>query len=117
MYARLHNLVAVFAVLAAVMLVVLFSAIAVEYRQKGALPPSAELTGWKTNTSKTLVSLEEFSAEGPGRNCIPAINSPQFEMPFIAHQWLADREPVISVTVGEVSNALVDVFGRYRAGD
>jgi len=104
-YARFHNFVAVFAVITAVVLVVLFTAIAVEYRPAIISSRSTDLIGWQTNTSKTLISIDELTAGGPSKDDIPAINAPNFEKPFDVLRWLPDREPVISVTVGKTTKA------------
>jgi len=104
-YARFHNFVAVFAVITAVVLVVFFAAIAVEYQPVIIGSRSTDLIGWQTNTSKTLISIDELIAGGPGKDDIPAINDPNFEKPFDVLRWLPDREPVISVTVGKTTKA------------
>lgn len=105
MYSRFHNLVVFFAVKTAVVLVILFTAIAVEYRPAVIPARSTDLTGWQTNTSKTLIFIDELTDAGPGKDDIPAITAPEFELPFDVLRWLPDREPVISVRLGKTTKA------------
>ena len=65
-----------------------------------ASPPPSDATAWETDFSKHLVPLDEFQSGGPPKDGIPAIDIPHFTA---AQQvdWIEDREPVISVTVGD----------------
>lgn len=102
---RFQKFVAFFSVFTAAVLVVLFTAIAIEYQPSVIGGYSNELQGWRTNTAKKLISIEELSAGGPGKDDIPAITAPKFQKPFDVLRWLVDREPVISVTVGKTTRA------------
>ncbi len=55
--------------------------------------------GWKTNTEKRTIELDELMSGGPGKNGIPSINKPEFVE--IASLWgsLAANEPVISIAI------------------
>lgn len=105
MYERYHNRVAVFAIITAVILAVFFAVVAIDCRAKAELSPSPKLSGWRTNTSKSLINIEELSPGGSAKDEIPAITKPKFETPFMAMKWLPDREPVISVVVGKTAKA------------
>jgi hypothetical protein len=105
MYAKFHNLVAVFVVMTAVSLIVLVSAIAFDFRDINTASSAKALPGWRTNTSKTLISIDELFSDGPSKDGIPALNAPKFELPISVLRWLPDREPVISVTLGKTTKA------------
>jgi hypothetical protein len=51
------------------------------------------------------VNLGEFFAGGPPKDGIPAIDAPRYESIADARQWLSDRSPVISLSIGEVARA------------
>lgn len=61
--------------------------------------------GWETDFSKHSVPLDEFRSGGPPRDGIPPIDDPKFVSVPEADRFLAAREPVISLTVGEQSRA------------
>ena len=105
MYDRFHNFVSIFAVITAVVLALLFAAVAIEYRPEITGSGSNDLIGWQTNTSKSLIQLDELLAGGPSKDDIPAIDAPEFETPFDVLRWLPDREPVISVRLGKTARA------------
>ncbi|MGH3132776.1 MAG: DUF3179 domain-containing protein [Gaiellaceae bacterium] len=65
-----------------------------------ASPPPPDAAAWKTDFSKRLVPLEEFQSGGPPKDGIPAIDEPHFTAAKEV-DWIGDREPVISVTVGD----------------
>jgi hypothetical protein len=67
-------------------------------RQKG-------LKGWKTNTAKRTIELNELISGGPGKDGIPAINKPKFVKPSMAEKWLKSVEPVISLVVNDKTKA------------
>ena len=69
-----------------------------------ASPPPPDAAQWKTDFSKQLVPIDEFQSGGPPKDGIPAIDIPQFT-PAGDVDWLDDREPVISVTVGDQTRA------------
>lgn len=63
-----------------------------------ASPPPGLRAGWKTDFSKHSVPLAEFLSGGPGRDGIPAVDTPR----LIAVEdvgFLDDREPVIELVV------------------
>lgn len=55
------------------------------------------LQGWKTNTDKALIELDELKRGGPPKDGIPSIDDPEFVSPDEAQSWLNYKEPVISV--------------------
>ncbi len=65
-----------------------------------ASPPPVDSAAWDTDFSKHLVPLDEFQSGGPPKDGIPAIDVPHFTAAKDV-DWLEDREPVISVTVGD----------------
>ena len=69
-----------------------------------ASPPAPESlrSGWKTDFSKHSVPFGEIRSGGPPKDGIPAIDEPSFETALDV-DWLADREPVIAVTVEGVT--------------
>ncbi|MHC4638337.1 MAG: hypothetical protein ACYTBV_12700 [Planctomycetota bacterium] len=46
------------------------------------------LPGWKTNTAKLLINLNELESGGPGKDGIPDISNPHFVRPQKAQEWL-----------------------------
>jgi len=64
-----------------------------------ASPPPPDATEWETDFSKHLVPLAEFQSGGPPKDGIPAIDIPHFTAAKDV-DWIEDREPLISVTVG-----------------
>jgi hypothetical protein len=62
-------------------------------------------TGWDTDFSKHTVPLGEFLSGGPGKDGIPAIDVPRFISVEEAGEWLAEREPVIELELGDVARA------------
>ncbi len=63
------------------------------------------LPGFKTDTTKRLIDLDELERGGPGKDGILAINRPSFVKPEKAARWLKPVEPVISVVVNEQARA------------
>lgn len=63
------------------------------------------LPGWRTNTDKRAIELDELEQGGPGKEGIPAIDRPIFEKAGQARQWLKPNEPVISLTVKDQAKA------------
>lgn len=55
------------------------------------------LEGWETNTSKSLIDLNELIPGGPGKDGIPAIDNPEFVPADEAESWITYSEPVIAV--------------------
>lgn len=58
-----------------------------------------KVSGWKTNTSKRSVDLDEIISGGPGKDGIPALDNPKFVSNAEAKKWLSEKEPVISLVV------------------
>jgi hypothetical protein len=56
--------------------------------------------GWQTDFTKHSVPLSEISSGGPPRDGIPPIDEPKFESVTQADGWLAPKEPVIHVAIG-----------------
>ena len=60
---------------------------------------------WRTNTEKRSINLDDLESPGVTKDAIPAIDRPRFETVVQARSWLADREPVIVLTVAGVTRA------------
>lgn len=60
---------------------------------------------WSTDFSKHTVPLDEIVSGGPPKDGIPAVDDPRFAAVGEADRWLADREPVVVVTVGRDAKA------------
>ncbi|MBA2293511.1 MAG: DUF3179 domain-containing protein, partial [Actinobacteria bacterium] len=69
-----------------------------------ASPPPPETAAWSTDFSKHSVPLDEFQSGGPSKDGIPAIDTPRYTRAENV-DFLADREPVILVTVEGESRA------------
>ena len=63
--------------------------------QNTQLPP-----GWKTDTSKRSIELDELMNGGPPKDGIPSIDDPKFVTPSEAAGWLKPQEPVVAVDLG-----------------
>ncbi len=61
--------------------------------------------GLKTNTSKRAIKLSELQSGGPGKDGIPAIDSPKSVKQKDAAEWLRPNEPVIAVAIEGESRA------------
>lgn len=66
--------------------------------------------GWKrdwrnTDFSRRAVDFSEILPGGPPKDGIPSIDRPRFETNAAAGQWLADRSPVISITIDDDARA------------
>lgn len=66
---------------------------------------ASSLPGWKTNTAKRLIDVNELQHGGPGKDGIPAIYNPRFIKSRIAARWLKPVEPVISLVVNGQAKA------------
>jgi hypothetical protein len=58
-------------------------------------------SGWETDFAKHSVPLSEFQSGGPPRDGIPPVDQPKPTSQADADEWLGDREPVLTVEVGE----------------
>lgn len=63
------------------------------------------LSGWKTDTSKRSIDLDELLSGGPPKDGIPSINEPKFVSIKSALEWLKPQEPVILVSMGATARA------------
>ena len=63
------------------------------------------LRGWKTDTSKRSIELDELLNGGPPKDGIPSINRPKFVSTGDADSWLQDQEPVILVAIENEARA------------
>lgn len=63
------------------------------------------LKGWRTDTSKSSIELNELMSGGIGKDGIPAILHPQFISNTAAQSWLKSQEPVIALVAGEEARA------------
>ncbi|MFO8028910.1 MAG: DUF3179 domain-containing protein [Cyclonatronaceae bacterium] len=63
------------------------------------------LEGWKTDIEKRSIDLDELISGGPPKDGIPSIDQPVYTPAGEAASWLGDREPVISVQIGDVARA------------
>ena len=61
--------------------------------------PQVSTADWKTDFSKHSVAYEEIVAGGPGKDGIPALDKPKLLDASQKIDWLADKEPVISVLI------------------
>ncbi|MHC4640434.1 MAG: DUF3179 domain-containing protein [Planctomycetota bacterium] len=62
-------------------------------------PRQKNFKGFKTNTTKRTIELNELMSGGPGKDGIPSIDNPKFIKPGKAAKWLKPVEPVISLVV------------------
>jgi Protein of unknown function (DUF3179) len=62
--------------------------------------PSEIGSGFKTDFCRHRVPLFEFQSGGPGKDGIPALDHPRFG-PASSVDWLAFREPVIELAIGQ----------------
>jgi Protein of unknown function (DUF3179) len=58
-------------------------------------------SGWETDFAKHSVPLSEFQSGGPPRDGIPPVDDPRLTSQADADEWLTDREPVLTVEVGD----------------
>ncbi len=70
-------------------------------RGGGSEALQVDTSGWETDFSKHSVPLSEFRSGGPPRDGIPPIDEPKPTSQADADEWLADREPVLAVEVGD----------------
>ncbi len=61
---------------------------------------SVSSAGWSTDFSRHEVPLNEFLSGGPGKDGIPAIDSPAFQA-IQSTDWLEDQEPLIALGIGD----------------
>jgi hypothetical protein len=59
----------------------------------------------RTDTTKTLVPLDEIIPGGPPPDGIPAIDRPVFVAPEVADRWLGPKEPVLALRWGDEARA------------
>jgi hypothetical protein len=65
---------------------------------------SVSTAGWRTDFSKHTVPLSQFLAGGPGKDGIPALDSPKFAS-VSATDFLQPEEPVIELVAGGEAKA------------
>ena len=61
--------------------------------------------GWKTDFSRHSIPYDEISSGGVPRDGIPPLDRPNFTIPELASEWLADQEPVIALEVNGQAKA------------
>ena len=66
---------------------------------------TAQIEGFKTDTSKKIIELKELRSGGPGKDGIPPIDNPKFISIEVASQWLKPQEPVVAVEIGSTAKA------------
>ena len=72
----------------------------------GALFAQSELPGnWKTDTSQSLIDLDELKKGGPPKDGIPSIDDPEVVSGEEAGRWISDAEPVIALSVNGTARA------------
>ncbi len=64
-----------------------------------------DLSGWKTNTDKRSIELDELMSGGPPKDGIPAIDAPRFVSVAAASAWLKPQEPVVAIVLGDAARA------------
>ncbi len=67
------------------------------------VPPDWQ-ADWSTDWTKRTISLDELEVNIP-RDAIPSIDAPQFVGIADARQWLAAKEPVIVLVIGDEARA------------
>jgi hypothetical protein len=65
----------------------------------------AQIEGFKTDTSKTIIELDELRSGGPGKDGIPPIDEPKFISVEVADKWLKPQEPVVAVEIEDAAKA------------
>jgi hypothetical protein len=65
----------------------------------------ARFAGWRTNTTKRSIDLNEIMSGGPPKDGIPAIDRPAFVSIAEARSWLGIKEPVIAVELAGEARA------------
>ncbi|WP_420456385.1 DUF3179 domain-containing protein [Rubrivirga sp.] len=68
-----------------------------------AQSPAPALPGFDTNTEKRTIDLAELRTGGPPKDGIPSIDAPRFVSAEAAGEWLADREPVVLLRLGDAA--------------
>jgi hypothetical protein len=68
-------------------------------------PPFGAEREFTTDFSKHSVPYSEILSGGPPKDGIPSIDEPKFQSTSEADEWLADREPVVFVQVGDDARA------------
>jgi hypothetical protein len=61
--------------------------------------------GWKTDWTRRSIATAELIGGGPARDGIPSIDHPKAVPAGEADAWLADREPVVAVSLGGQARA------------
>ena len=59
----------------------------------------------KTDFTNSSVDHDEILSGGPPKDGIPAIDKPTFVDSVTASEWLGEKEPVISIKIGDVARA------------
>jgi hypothetical protein len=76
--------------------------------RRGGGPTDAlrvDASGWKTDFAKHSVPLSQFLPGGPPRDGIPPVDEPKPTSQAHSDDWLADREPVLAVEIGDQARA------------
>jgi len=68
-------------------------------------PPPFRTRGFSTDFSRRTVEWDSILSGGPPKDGIPAVDSPEFESLAAGDEWLADVDPVILFSHGDVSRA------------
>lgn len=70
------------------------------YRTDGTRPAFLSMARrWKTDWSINNIDYDDILSGGPPRDGIPSIDNPSFESYESANEWLANREPIISLVI------------------
>jgi hypothetical protein len=67
-------------------------------------PPGAEVE-FRTDFSRHTLDYAEVLSGGPPKDGIPAIDAPRYVSVAAAAEWLAPREPVVRVQIGDAARA------------
>ncbi len=73
--------------------------------QRSNSSQEARFAGWRTNTAKRSIDLNEIMSGGPPKDGIPAIDRPVFVSVVEARSWVGDKEPVIAVELAGEARA------------
>jgi hypothetical protein len=68
-------------------------------------PPRGAESEFTTDFIKHTVPYSEILSGGPPKDGIPSVDAPRFQSTREADEWLADREPVVFVQVGDDARA------------
>ena len=69
------------------------------------VPAPFRTSGFSTDFSRRTVEWSAILSGGPPKDGIPAVDNPQYESIAAGDEWIADQEPVILFSHGDVARA------------